>query len=71
MTAERGCGERGARLDEDLDAVADGLAADGAGAESSAAGCAGAVAALEHEADVAVDADGAGDTLFHLPVAAL
>lgn len=27
--------------------------------------------ALEHEADVAVDADRAGDALLHLPVAAL
>lgn len=29
------------------------------------------MAALEHEADVAVDADGASDTFLHLPVAAL
>lgn len=57
--------------DEDLDAVTDGLAADGASAERRTTGCARAVAALEHEADVAVDADRAGDSLLHLPVAAL
>lgn len=71
--AGRGSGARrgAARLHEDLDAVADGLAADGAGAERGAAGRARAVAALEHEADVAVDADRAGDALLHLPIAAL
>lgn len=60
-----------ARSHEDLNAVADGLAADGAGAESGAAGRARAVAALEHQADVAVNTDGASDALLHLPVAAL
>lgn len=68
MAPERGGGRR---LHEDLDAVADGLAADGAGAERRAARRARAVATLEHEADVAVDANRAGDALLHLPVAAL
>ena len=68
MAPERGGGRR---LHEDLDAVADGLAADGAGAERRATRRARAVAALEHEADVAVDANWTGDALLHLPVAAL
>lgn len=61
----------GVRSHEDLNAVTDGLAADGAGVKRSATRRARSMAALEHQADVAVDADGAGDALLHLPVAAL
>lgn len=57
------------RSDEQLDALADGLPADGAGLESRAAVDAGGVSALEDQLDVVVDADGAGDPLLHLPVA--
>lgn len=57
--------------DEQLDPLADGLSADGAGFEGGAAVDAGGVAALEHQLDVVVDADGAGDALLHLPVARL
>lgn len=55
--------------DEELDPFADGLPADGAGFESGTAVDAGGVAALEHQLDLVVDADGAGDALLHLPVA--
>lgn len=57
------------RSDEQLDALADGLPADGAGLERRAAVDAGGVSALEDQLDVVVDADGAGDPLLHLPVA--
>lgn len=63
--------EASASLDEDLDPLADGLPADGADGEGCAAVRAGAVAALEHQFDLVVDADRAGDALFHLPVAVL
>lgn len=56
---------------EQLDALADGLPANGAGLERRAAVDAGGVSALEDELDVVVDADGAGDPLLHLPVARL
>lgn len=67
------CAEAGAggRSDEQLDALADGLPADGAGLECRAAVDAGGVSALEDQLDVVVDADGAGDPLLHLPVARL
>ncbi len=57
--------------DEQLDPLADGLPADGAGFERGAAVDAGGVAALEHQLDVVVDADGAGDALLHLSVTRL
>lgn len=57
--------------DEQLDALADSLAADGAGLERRAAVDAGGVSALEDQLDVVVDADGAGNSLLHLPVARL
>lgn len=57
--------------DEDLDALADGLPADGAGLERGAAVDAGGVAALEHQLDVVVDADGTGDAFLHLPITGL
>lgn len=57
--------------DEELDPLADGLAADGAGFEGGAAVDAGGVATLEDQLDVVVDADGTGDALLHLTVAGL
>lgn len=57
--------------DEELDALADGLPADGAGLERSAAVDTGGVSALEHQLDVVVDTDWAGDALLHLTVARL
>ena len=57
--------------DEQLDALADGLPADGARLECGAAVDAGGVATLEHQLDLVVDADGAGDALLHLTVAGL
>ena len=57
--------------DEQLDPLADGLPADRAGLERGAAVDAGGVSALEDQLDVVVDADGAGDSLFHLPIAGL
>lgn len=60
-----------ASSDKDLDPLPDGLAADGAHGEGGAAVWARAVATLEHQLDLVVDADGAGDPLLHLPVAAL
>lgn len=57
--------------DEQLDPLADGLAADGAGLERGAAVDAGGVSALEDQLDLVVDADGAGDSLLHLPEAGL
>lgn len=57
--------------DEELDPFADALAANGAGLEGGAALHAGGVAALKHKLDMVVDADGASDALFHLPVARL
>lgn len=54
-----------------MDALPDGLAADGAGLERGAAVDAGGMSALEHQLDVVVDADGAGDALLHLAVAGL
>lgn len=57
--------------DEQLDALADGLAADGAGLERGTAVDAGGVSALEDQLDVVVDADWAGDPLLHLTVARL
>lgn len=59
------------RSDEQLDALADGLPADGAGLESRAAVHTGGVSTLKDKLDVVVDADGAGDPLLHLPVARL
>lgn len=56
---------------EQLNALADGLSADGAGLQRGAALNAGGVAALEDQFDVVVDADGACDPLLHLPVARL
>lgn len=55
--------------DIELDPLADALAAYGAGLEGGAALHAGGVAALKHELDVVVDANGASDALLHLPVA--
>lgn len=63
--------ERCASSDKQLDPLADGLSADGAGFERGAAVDAGGVAALEHQLDVVIDADGARDALLHLPVARL
>lgn len=57
--------------DKQLDPLADGLPADGAGLERGAAIDAGGVSALEDQLDVVVDADGAGDALLHLAVARL
>lgn len=54
--------------DKELNALADGLSADGTGLEGRAALYAGGVPALEHQFDVVVDADGAGDSLLHLTV---
>lgn len=54
-----------------LNPLADGLSADGAGLERGAALDAGGVSALEDQFDVVVDADGAGDSLLHLPVSRL
>lgn len=56
---------------EQLNPLADGLSADGAGLQRGAALNAGGVTALEDQFDVVVDADGAGDSLLHLPVARL
>lgn len=57
--------------DEDLDPLPDGLPADGADVEGCAALGTGAVATLEDQLDLVVNADGAGDALLHLTVAAL
>lgn len=57
--------------DKQLDPLTDGLPADRAGLECSAAVDAGGVSALEDQLDVVVDADGAGDPLLHLAVARL
>lgn len=54
-----------------LNPLADGLSADGAGLQRGAALNAGGVSALEDQFDVVVDADGAGDALLHLPVTRL
>lgn len=54
-----------------LNPLADGLSADGAGLERGAALDAGGVSTLEDQFDVVVDADGAGDSLLHLPVSRL
>lgn len=56
---------------EQLNPLADGLTADGAGLQRGAALDAGGVSALEDQFDVVVDADRAGDPLLHLPVARL
>lgn len=62
----------GARFSyEQLNPLADGLPADGAGLERGAALDAGGVSALEDQFDVVVDADGAGDPLLHLTVSRL
>lgn len=61
----------GSRSDKQLDSLADGLPADGAGLERGAAVDAGGVSALEDQLDVVVDADGAGHALLHLTVARL
>lgn len=57
------------RSNEELDPLSDALPAYGTGFESGAALHAGGVAALKHELDLVVDADGASDALLHLPVA--
>lgn len=54
--------------DKELDPFTDALAANGAGLEGRATLHAGGVAALKHELDMVVDADGASDALLHLPV---
>lgn len=56
---------------EQLNPLANGLPADGAGLERGAALDAGGVSALEDQFDVVVDADGTGDPLLHLPVSRL
>lgn len=72
LNAEAQDGQTGASAShEQLDPLADGLSADGAGLERGAAVDAGGVSALEHQLDVVVDADGAGDALLHLSVAGL
>lgn len=63
--------EASVSLDKDLDPLPDSLPADGADSEGCAAVWARAMSTLEDQFDLVVDADGAGDALLHLPVAAL
>lgn len=58
-------------LDKDLDPLLDSLPADGADGKGCAAVWARAVSALEDQFDLVIEANRAGDALFHLPVAVL
>lgn len=63
--------EASVSLDEDLNPLADSLPADGADSEGCAAVWARAMSTLEYQFDLVIDANRAGDALFHLPVAVL
>lgn len=58
-------------LDKDLNPLPDSLPADGADSKGCTAVWARAMSTLEDQFDLVVDANGAGDALFHLPVAVL
>lgn len=58
-------------LDKELDALANGLSADGTGLERRTALYARGMSTLEHQFNVVVDADRTGDALFHLSVSGL
>jgi len=58
-------------LDKDRNPLPDSLPADGADSEGCAAVWARAMSTLEDQFDLVINANRAGDALFHLPVAVL
>lgn len=63
--------EASVSLDKDLNPLPDSLPADGAHSKGCAAVWARAMSTLEDQFDLVIDANRAGDALFHLPVAIL
>lgn len=58
-------------LDKELDALSDGLSADGTGLKCSTALYTRCMSTLKHKFNVVVNADGTRDALLHLSVAGL